>query len=109
MWKLLESEKPADWQEFRARSFGASIFALKELADEGYFGTGKDRVTVFFSLSDDDDAVWLERESARRINPPEVFAAFEREWRIAAVAQYGEDAFEGGELAATFTRIFGPG
>jgi hypothetical protein len=62
---------------------------------------------VFFTLTDDRDTIWLERESARRANPPEVFASFEPEWRIAAVKQYGADAFKGGELAQRFVQVFG--
>ncbi len=109
VWEVLEAEKPDDHLAFRVESFGASIFALKELSEEGYFDLESGRVTVFFSLSDDNDAVWLERESARRANPPVVFAAFESEWRIAAERAYGADAFEGGELARAFIQRFGPG
>jgi hypothetical protein len=105
---LLTSEEPENWLEFQARSFGASIFALKELADEGVFGSGPSRITAFFSLSDDELAPWLEWESARRINPPEVFAAFEPEWRIAAEKAYGEVELDGGELGEIFVRLFGP-
>jgi hypothetical protein len=107
--ELLSSEKPDNWLEFQARSFGASIFALKELADEGVFGSGDSRITAFFSLSDDENAPWLEWESARRINPPEVFAAFEPEWRIAITQSYGDEEIDGGELAEVFERLFGPG
>lgn len=109
VWQILRSEQPHDRLAFKARSFGASIYALKELSDEGYFGSGDRRVTVFFSLSDDENSVWLERESARRANPPEVFAAFESEWRIAAVQQYGSVAFKGGDLVRQFVNLFGSG
>jgi hypothetical protein len=60
-------------------------------------------------LSDDGETVWFERESARRANPPEVFEAFEREWRVAAIKQYGPDAFASGEIAQRFVERFGPG
>ena len=62
----------------------------------------------FFSLSDDDNAPWLELESARSINPPEVFAKFEPEWRLSLANTYGEVEVDGGELAEEFERIFGP-
>lgn len=109
--ELLESEKPDNRLEFQARSFGASISALKELSEEGFFGSGGSRMTVFFSLSDDAYAPWLEWESARRINPPEVFAAFEPEWRIAAATIWGlegDEEIDGGVLAEIFVRLFGP-
>ncbi len=98
-----------DWTEFQAASFGTSILALQELAEEGFFGTGKSRMTVFFSLSDSGYAGWLELESARRINPPEIFVAFEREWRIAAADHWGvkDGNPDGGELATVFLRMFG--
>src|SRR5262249_16332135 len=81
--QILQAAKREGWYDFQAKSFGASILALKELSEEGYFGQGSSRVTAFFTLSDDNNAPWLERESARRINPPDVFAAFETEWRKA--------------------------
>ncbi len=107
--ELLSLASNDDWMEFQAASFGASIFALQELAEEGFFGTGESCMTVFFSLSDDENAGWLEWESARRINPPEVFAAFEREWRIAAADHWGviDGKPYGGALATVFQRMFG--
>jgi hypothetical protein len=107
--ELLRSQTPDNWLEFQAQSYGACIFALKELSEEGFFGSGASRITAFFSLSDDENAPWLEWESARRINPPEVFAAFESEWRIAVTRSYGDEKIDGGELAEVFERLFGPG
>ncbi|MCA9070122.1 MAG: DUF4303 domain-containing protein [Planctomycetaceae bacterium] len=105
---LLSEADRDDWYEFQAKSFGASIFALKELADVGLFGTGKNRMVAFFSLSDDEYAPWLEIESARRINPPDVFQTFESEWKICTQQTWGEDIdLTGGELAQAFQKVHG--
>jgi hypothetical protein len=103
-WEILEK---GGGTELLARSLATSIQALKELSDEGYFGSGASRVMAFVSLSDDATAAWLERESARRINPPEAFAAFEPEWRHAIVGQYGPKIHED-ELSKEIERILGP-
>ena len=95
------------WMEFKARSFGASIFALKELSEEGFFGEGESRITVFFSLSDNEFAPWLEVETARRCNPPKVFSDFEKEWRISNQEIYGDSPIAGGDLEKIFIKIFG--
>jgi hypothetical protein len=107
--EILRAAPRENWFEFQAQSFGASILALKELSDEGFFGAGNSRITAFFSLSDDNNAPWLERESARRINPPSVFAAFEAEWRLASATTWGDVDIDGGELAEAFIRFHGPG
>lgn len=96
-----------NWIEFQARSFGASIFALKELAEEGFFHTGSTPVLAFFSLSDDEHAPWLELESARRINPPDLFATFEPEWQICKAQTWGDGEVQGGELAEAFIQAHG--
>lgn len=92
---------------FRARSFGTSIFALKEVAEEGLFHDREHPITAFFTLSDDDDAPWLELESARRINPPEVFAAFEAEWKQAVLQTWGDYDTSGGELGKAMKEFWG--
>ncbi|MDB5388559.1 MAG: hypothetical protein JWM11_4205, partial [Planctomycetaceae bacterium] len=107
--EILQSGSRDNWLEFQAISFGASIFALKELSEEGFFGSGESTIVAFFSLSDDNNAPWLELESARRINPPAVFAAFEPEWRLALANTWGDIELDGGELAEEFVRLHGPG
>ncbi|MCY2987974.1 MAG: DUF4303 domain-containing protein [Planctomycetota bacterium] len=93
--------------ERSARLFGATIDGLKELSDEGFFGSGESRPTVFFTIADDGNAGWAERESARWINPPEVFAEFDPEQWKAARHWYLQDANKGKRLADEFYRIFG--
>lgn len=102
-----DSEEQTWWIEFRARSFGASIMALKEVAAEGLFHDRAHPITAFFTLSDDDDAPWLEMESARRINPPEVFAAFEADLRQLAGEHYDQLDMTGGELGVAMKEFWG--
>ena len=107
--EILRAAQRERWIEFQVQSFSASILALKELSDEGYFGDGDSRITAFFSLSDDDNSFWLERESARRINPPATFAVWESEWREGWTAIRGNLEIDGGEFAEAFIRLLGPG
>lgn len=119
VWDLLSAEHDrwgselrlgpdsTEWLDFKAQSFATSVAALRELSDEGFFGRAALRPTVFFSISDDADAVWLERESARWVNPPAMFAAFEPEWKLAISQQYGERPVANTELRHRFDRFLG--
>lgn len=93
--------------EFRAKRIGVTIEALKQLVDEGLFERNGSPLTVFCTIVDDFHAGWLERESARRINPASVFAAFEPEQAKAAKYGYLADANKSGELAEVYYRMFG--
>ena len=110
----IEAEEPMPWDEPSdafgeecAKRLAATIDGLKELGSEGFFGQGEDCVTVFFSISDSADAGWAEVESARRVNPPELFARFEPEQHRAAVVCYGEDANREFNLARVFHKLYG--
>lgn len=70
----LQEEYP-DFVEYKAHLFAASMEALAEAGKDPLF----DGVTKFFSISDSDDAHWLEIESAARCNSPEVFSKFRTE------------------------------
>lgn len=54
------------------------IEALRLLDEEGLFGKGeeRDKITLFVTISDDDEAVPLENESAKVLNPATVFDRF---------------------------------
>jgi hypothetical protein len=73
---------------FKGQLFATMVLALKDLDAGGFFGTGKAReaVTLICSVSDSGCAVWLEEESARRLNPSAVYNAFWNE-------QMRDDAF----------------
>jgi hypothetical protein len=62
----------------RKRVFAAAADALADLEASGAFGAGRarDGLTVFFTVSDADDAPKLQRGSARRANPRAVYDRF---------------------------------
>jgi hypothetical protein len=91
----------------RAKRLAATFDGLKELSDEGFFGEGESRITVFCSIGDSCHAGWTECESAKRINPAEVFARYAPEQAEAASVIYGEDANQAGRLAAVYYKLFG--
>lgn len=70
-----EEEEDEDFDKSRGTVFAIMVLALADLEEEGFFGRGEERkkLTVFCTLSDSEHTEWLERESVRRLNPPEVF------------------------------------
>jgi hypothetical protein len=66
---------------YRGRVFASMVLGLLDLESERYFGTGSDRekVTVFCSVATSYSTVWLENDSARRLNPAPVYQAFRKE------------------------------
>jgi hypothetical protein len=58
------------------------LLALRDLDHEGFFGTGPVRqgVTLYCNVSDSERAGWLQAESAQRLNPPEVYEVFAKDW-----------------------------
>ena len=75
--------------------------ALKDVADEGVFNRGRQPITAFCTMFDDENAVWLERESARYINNPERFDAFAPA-QVLAASHWYRNADEPCELAKVF-------
>jgi hypothetical protein len=73
-----DDEDPEGFVNFKGRVFASMVLGLKDLNAEGYFGARKARpsVTLLCSVSDSGCAVWLEEESARRLNPSAVFEMF---------------------------------
>ena len=73
-----EWEESPQFAEFRRQVIESLVGALVDLEGEGFFGRGAARegVTVFVSVSDSDDTVEIENESARRLNPPAVYERF---------------------------------
>jgi hypothetical protein len=73
-----DEDDPEGFVTFKGRVFASMVLALKDLNAEGYFGARKARrgVTLLCSVSDSGCALWLEEESARRLNPSTVFERF---------------------------------
>jgi len=70
-----------EFVKFKASVFASMVLALNDLNEQGYFGEGSVRnsLTVFCSVADSECSIWLEEDSARRLNPPQVFQQFEAE------------------------------
>lgn len=56
--------------------FSAMISAMKQVKGSGIFGERTDEITLFISISDDEDAENLEDSSAMTLNGPELAAVF---------------------------------
>lgn len=60
--------------EYRAHCLRVTIDALKDLADEGFWKSGDAQVFVFLLMWDNAESMWLTNESARCINPPDLYS-----------------------------------
>jgi hypothetical protein len=81
-----DREDPMGFVKFKAGVLASMVFALRDLNEEGYFGTGRDResLAVFCSVPHSRSTVWFEQDSARRLNPPNVFQTFASELKWVA-------------------------
>jgi len=63
---------------FQQQFHAAIVNALSDLDADGFFGTGdaREKVTVFVTISDSDEAERLERKSVRKLNPRPVYQRF---------------------------------
>lgn len=59
------------------------IAALKRMDENGFFAKGRENITLFISSSDDDEAFDMENQSAKRLNPEQVYTPF--------LVRYGAD------------------
>lgn len=73
-----DRDDPSGFVNFKGRLFATMVLALSDLDAERFFGVGEARlgVTLLCSVTDSGSAVWLEEESARRLNPSAVYDAF---------------------------------
>jgi hypothetical protein len=62
-------------------------------------------VAAFCSMIDSEDAVWIERETARLANPPDLLATFEAELAAAAESWYGTTDPGPRRLRSAFARV----
>lgn len=86
-----DEHDPLGFVKFKAGVLAAMVLALADLELEGVFGRGSDReaLTVYCSIPSSDCTVWLEQDSARRLNPPQITQTFARE-RIKYIADGSE-------------------
>jgi predicted DNA-binding WGR domain protein len=79
-----EEEEDEDFDKTRGAVFALTVLALADLEKDGFFGKGEARkkVTLLCTLSDSEHTEWLEHESVRRLNPPEVYERMCKQWLI---------------------------
>ena len=78
---VYDENDPSGFENFKVCVFASMVLALSDLDADGYFGVGaaRESVTLFCSVADSDCGGWLEKDSARRLNSPEVFEKFNEE------------------------------
>lgn len=86
-----DEDDPMGFVKFKAGVFASMVLALRDLNEQGVFGKGEARqsLTVFCSVPHSESTVWFEQDSARRLNPPNVFQTFSSE-RIKYIADESE-------------------
>lgn len=77
---LIESIGEGEFESFRDEVFEATVSALEACNATGVFGVGagRNKITVFFTVSDSEGAERWEQCSVRRVNPPEAAERFLR-------------------------------
>ncbi|RQS88769.1 DUF4303 domain-containing protein [Burkholderia contaminans] len=73
-----ESPDRSNFLKFKADVHAAMIDALRTVDARGLFGTGPDRekIIIFVTITDDDDAEQLENDSAKQLNSPTAYQRF---------------------------------
>jgi Domain of unknown function (DUF4303) len=77
-------EQAADgFVRFKSRVYATMVLAPLDLVNEGFFGSGQEReqLTLLCSEPDSGCAVWLEDESAQRLNSSKVYERFRKQWK----------------------------
>ncbi len=76
-------QDPDGFVHFKARVYATMVLAVLDLVNEGFFGKDREReqLTLLCSEPDSGCAVWLEDESARRLNPGKVYKKFRKQWK----------------------------
>lgn len=69
---------------FKADVHRAMIEAMKRLDEESFFGERRNGSVLFITSSDYDEAKAMEDSSASALNPPEVYAAFQKRYEVTA-------------------------
>ena len=64
------------YEEHQNKFFETVTSAFQHLIDEKVFGEHTEEILYFISISDDDNAQELENESAKQLNPPQLYEPF---------------------------------
>lgn len=78
-----DEQVPDGFVHFKAHVYATMVLALLDLVNEGFFGSGPEReqLTLLCSEPDSGCHVWLEDESARRLNSGKVYKRFRKQWK----------------------------
>lgn len=71
------------WELYKKSVHECMISALKRMDENGFFAKGREHITLFISSSDDDEAFDMENESAKQLNPGQIYLPF--------LKRYGND------------------
>ncbi|VWB26961.1 hypothetical protein BLA13014_00996 [Burkholderia aenigmatica] len=82
---LRESPDRSNFSKFKADAHAAMIEALRTADASGVFGTGTDRekIIIFVTITDDNDAEQLENDSAKQLNSPAAYQKFLNRYDVA--------------------------
>lgn len=72
-----------DYASYKNSVHECMIAALKQMDKNGFFARGRENITLFISSSDDDEAFEMENESAKLLNPEQIYLPF--------LKRYGDD------------------
>lgn len=77
-----DDDDPAALDDHRAGLYGAMVRAMADLDAERFFGEGAARTSVVLlcDIVEPPEKYWFAVETARRLNPPEVFDGFLKQW-----------------------------
>jgi hypothetical protein len=81
--KVITSRELADELSYKRAVHQCMIDALNRMDEDGCFGPGREDVVLFVSSSDDDEACDLENESAKQLNPEDVYLPFLKRYDVA--------------------------
>ena len=99
--------QPALYEEvtYQASYLWACTQALRDAQVAGAFANHQPHVTAFCTMIDDWNAIWLEQQSAKFANEPDVYAAFDPEQKRACKEWFCKDTVEENDLQREFTRL----
>ncbi|WP_174915967.1 DUF4303 domain-containing protein [Burkholderia lata] len=80
-----ESADRSNFRKFKVDVHAAMIEALRTVDVDGLFGTGLDRekIIVFVTITDDDNAEQFENDSAKQLNSPAAYQRFLNRYDVA--------------------------
>jgi hypothetical protein len=73
-----DENDPQGFAKFKAGVLASMVLGLADAVTAGHFGSGLERasLTLFCSVAQSEEAIWLENDSARRLNSPAVYRTF---------------------------------